>query len=245
MTTIVSAFISDVNDRPDRNINKYYEFGKLLLKSTTPKIIFLDNEMYNIVQNDKAYNIENTFLINYKKTESYLYNFIDNITSFNVNTTYPLKDTIDYMCLICNKTEFVKKAIEIDPFNSKNYVWIDFGIKHVYNCENENIFIDKLNEINYKNYNNVRIASIWDFNKQYNVNIYKDICWYFSGGVFGGNKEKLLLFAELMKQKCIKIIQQSNTIMWEVNIWYLIYCENPSLFDPYYGNHNKTIVDNY
>ena len=73
MTTIVSAFISNVNDRTDRNIDKYYEFGKLLLKSTTPKIIFLDNEMYNIVQNDKAYNIENTFLINYEKAECYLY----------------------------------------------------------------------------------------------------------------------------------------------------------------------------
>jgi hypothetical protein len=76
-------------------------------------------------------------------------------------------------------------------------------------------------------------------------NIYKDIKWYFAGGVFGGNKEKLLIFADLMKQKCLQIISQEKTIMWEVNIWYLIYLENNELFYPYHCDHNDTILKNY
>ena len=32
MTTIVSAFISNINSRKDMDINKYYQNGKLLLK---------------------------------------------------------------------------------------------------------------------------------------------------------------------------------------------------------------------
>ena len=48
-----------------------------------------------------------------------------------------------------------------------------------------------------------------------------------------------------MKEKCIKIIKSRNSIMWEVNIWYLIYLENKELFQPYLCDHNNTIIDNY
>ena len=48
-----------------------------------------------------------------------------------------------------------------------------------------------------------------------------------------------------MKTKYIEIITTKNTIMWEVNIWYLIYKENNDLFDLYLSNHDDSIIDNY
>lgn len=66
MTTIVSAFISNVNFREDRNLETYYNLGKLLLKSTTTKIIFLDELMYNIIK-DTDYNKDNTHIIKFNK----------------------------------------------------------------------------------------------------------------------------------------------------------------------------------
>ena len=36
-----------------------------------------------------------------------------------------------------------------------------------------------------------------------------------------------------------------NTIMWEVNVWYLIYNENKLLFDIYDCDHTDSIIDNY
>ena len=48
-----------------------------------------------------------------------------------------------------------------------------------------------------------------------------------------------------MKEKCIKIIEEKNTIIWEVNIWYLIYLDNKDLFDCYLCNHDETIINNY
>jgi hypothetical protein len=82
-------------------------------------------------------------------------------------------------------------------------------------------------------------------NNIYNIDIYKQINWYFAGGVFGGNKQKLIEFAEKMKNNCIDIITTKNTIIWEVNIWYLIYKNNSSMFDPYYCNHDSSIIDKY
>ena len=79
----------------------------------------------------------------------------------------------------------------------------------------------------------------------YNINIYKNVAWYFAGSVFGGNKDKLLLFAEKMKTQCMKIITEHQTLMWEVNIWYLIFKENKELFDCYQCDHNDSIIANY
>ena len=42
-----------------------------------------------------------------------------------------------------------------------------------------------------------------------------------------------------------KIIQEKKHIMWEVNIWYLIYREFPEIFDFYLCDHNISILKNY
>jgi len=69
--------------------------------------------------------------------------------------------------------------------------------------------------------------------------------WLFLGGIFGGSSKKLVEFADLTKRKCIETIKKENTIMWEVNIWYLIYLEHPELFDTYISDHNKTMLIEY
>ena len=69
--------------------------------------------------------------------------------------------------------------------------------------------------------------------------------WYFVGGIFGGNINSLIKFADLMKSKCIDIITSKNTLMWEVNVWYLIYKENKVLFNTYGCCIDKKMIDNY
>ena len=243
MNTIVSAFVSNINNRDDITLKRYYELGKLLLKSTVPKIIFVDETMFNLI-NLLDYDISNTNIVKIKKINIYLYKYINSLSQFNLNTDNPNKDTIEYIITQCNKTEWVKSAIELNTFNTNNFIWVDFGIRYIFNCSDKE-FIEKIDELKYKVYKNVRIGNIWNLQNNYNINIYKDIAWYFAGGIFGGNKESLLHFSNKIKEKCIDIILTKNTLMWEVNIWYLIYIENKEIFDNYSCNHNNSIIDNY
>jgi len=48
-----------------------------------------------------------------------------------------------------------------------------------------------------------------------------------------------------MKNKCLYIIEQYNTLIWEVNIWYLVYLDDRELFNPYHCDHNSSMIDNY
>lgn len=242
MITIVSSFYSNVNNRFDRNFDNYMNYGVSLLRANINKVIFTDNEMYEKIC---EYENDNTKIILTKQEDIYLYEYINNLDNFKLNTTYPSKDTIDYMFIMCNKTEAIKKAIEINYFNTCDFIWVDFGIKHIFKNNTNEEFIKIIEKLNDKIYDKIRIASIWNPNLLYNVDIYKDITWYFAGGVFGGNKDFLIEFASKTKEKCIQIIKEKKTIMWEVNIWYLVYLENKHLFELYISSHDNTIIQNY
>ena len=243
MTTLVTGFLTNVNQKVDCNMDNFINLGMLLLKAKIPKIVFVDEEMYKII---KTHENEYTRIVLIKKTDYELYQYMNNdvLTNFSLNTDNPAKDTIEFMFTMCNKTEWIRQAIDLNYFNTVQFVWVDFGIRHVFRCDDEK-YITILESLNDKKYENIRIGTIWDLQLMYNFNICKDITLYFAGGVFGGNKENLLHFANLMKEKSLHIISHEKTIMWEVNIWYLIYLENNNLFQTYHCGHDDTIILNY
>jgi len=242
-TTIVSGFLTNVNQKHDCNMEKFVDLGLLLLKAKTPKIIFVDEGMFEHI---KTYDNEFTKIILIDKKDYELYQYMNNdvLTNFSLNTDNPAKDTIEFMFTMCNKTEWIRQAIELNHFNTEQFVWVDFGIRHVFRCDDDS-YMNILESLYNKNYDNIRIGTIWDLETQYNFNIWKDISWYFAGGVFGGNKDNLLHFANLTKEKCLQVIHQEKTIMWEVNIWYFVYLENKHLFNTYHCGHDDTIITNY
>jgi hypothetical protein len=249
--TIVSSFVANANLRPDRTINDYINCGKRLLDAPINKIIFFDEELIELLP-EYCFN-EKTKIVPIKKTDFYLYNHAEKITNFGLNSTFPEKDTLEYMFTMCHKTEYIKNAIELNPFQTSQFIWIDFGINHVFksNSSADENFSNIISKLNNKIYENVRIASIWhpsiydeNFHGSYDY-VYKNIMWFFAGGVFGGEKTALLKFAELTKNMCLKVIEEKQTIMWEVNIWFLIFLENKDLFSLYSCDHNSSILENY
>jgi hypothetical protein len=238
MATIISALLTNINS--NRNIETYINYGKKLCNININKVIFIEEHIYNTYFIDDIYPLT-TFIFT-SKEQLYLYQYKhDDLINFNkLCTDNPSKDTIEYMYVQCSKTEWVKEAIEKNPYNSEQFIWVDFGIYHMIN--NEELFNKLIYDLCNKSYENIRIASGTYFNIE---NVYTNIQWLFLGSIFGGHKDKLLEFADLMKQKCIDIITDKKTIMWEINIWGLIYLEKSELFDRYNANHNESILRCY
>lgn len=231
-TVLVSAFIY-LKQFSFKSLELYITNGKKLISQPVKKVIFMDSNLINYF--DKEYELTTIIPINFN--DLYLSKYKN--VKINVSSTNPSKDTLDYFIIICNKTEWMREAIELFPDNSQ-FMWVDFGIFYIFNDQ-----IPNFTKIN--NYPNVRIASIWNVYNQYiDLDITKHIHWYFCGGVFGGDKKSLIKFADLVKEKCIKIIKNSNLLMWEANIWYLVWLENKNLFDPYYVNtHGIDMINKY
>lgn len=242
-TTIVSAFIENTNERKSEF---YLERGKKLLELPYKKIIFIEK---NNIDYFKDYKNDNTLFVEYSKDDlTSIYDIPkDIILPKNRNKE---KDTLMYLLVMNNKSEWIRKAIELKFYNTPNYIWIDFGITHV--LKN---YIDKFEQVVgtciTKKYDKIRIGAINNLNLKspYGLNLESDDkynypLWFFAGGVVGGHKDHLLLFADLCKNKLKQLIN-SNRITWEVNVWYFVYLENKELFDPYYCEHDIRLLNNY
>jgi hypothetical protein len=134
MNTIVSAFVSSVNNRYNDSITRYYNYGKLLLQSTVPKIIFVDEIMFDLIQ-EGDYDKKNNVIVKINKKQSYLYNYAEHLTTFQLNSTDYSKDTIEFMFTMCNKTEWIKQMKEL-----YNCDFIDYNLLNITEKKSFDVF---------------------------------------------------------------------------------------------------------
>ena len=128
-TTIVSAFVANVNN--NRDLNYYIKYGLKMMLTPIHKIIFIDAtiiiELQHLIPDEYTQYLH---LVPTTFEDCYLSEYIPQITNFNICGN-PEKDTLKYMIIMNNKLDFVKKAIEINIFNSSQFIWVDFGIIHI------------------------------------------------------------------------------------------------------------------
>ena len=104
----------------------------------------------------------------------------------------------------------------------------------------------KISRLQYLEYpHHVRIGAIWNPDFDYELDLYKDVCWCFAGSIFGGNIHSLIEFADLTKKECIEIMEERKSLMWEINVWKLIYNQDRWKFLYYFCSHDTSILDEY
>jgi hypothetical protein len=243
--TLVSAFLTNINSH--RSVEKYIEYGEKLMNIRLPKVIFIEKYIYDLYYT--KYNSDDlTKFVFITKEDLFLQKFRNKINVFHkyINSK---KDTLEYIMVQCNKTDWVKQAIELNYYDTSQYAWLDFGIYHMYGDTKKDKFIEHVEKMNNSSYKCVRAANAREWMQWtdylYIYKIFEEITWVFSGSVFGGDCNSLLKFDTLMKEKCELIINIMQTITWEVNIWLILYSQNKELFDLYKGDHDDTILENY
>lgn len=241
-TTIVTAIVSDANSH--RGIETYVVLGTKLLLQPIPTVCFIEKDVYFEHFHHKAKHFPQTIFRLFEKTDNYIYVRKEELSSFNPITDNPGKDTREYMCIQCHKTEWVKMAIEMNPFHTEQFIWVDFGIFHMISSEDK--FALHLQTMANKRYQGVRMASCWDLsNESKECTLMQKVHWYFAGSIFGGDKGNLLSFAALMKTAVNQMITEKKSLTWEINVWYMLYKNHKTLFLPYFSRHDCTILDNY
>ena len=263
--TLVSGYINiesiecPVNNQDnlqqrDQTFPIYCERGQKLINIPIKKIIFIDARYI-----DQFRGNEFTRLIPITLEEMEIYPYYLQILSENIAilSPNPKKDTALFHIIQIAKTEFVKKAIELDSpdiFESKTtentensiYAWIDFGISKIFkddSCEFETAIMNIPQTLDNIKPNTIKIPGCWKPNPNDTQNDFSRINWYFSGGFFIGYRDILLEFEKLVKKELESILENEKYLIFEVNIWFRIWRNGfGNSLDWYYGNHDEGLV---
>lgn len=299
---IVTGFVGGINQRGDRDLAKYISFGLELMAVETPMTVFIERAVFDVYVAPKLSvplkrsgsflykicggvldGVQRTYyyviyghvqFVFFEKPDLFLWPYKPLAHAFSLNTGNPNKDTLEYMMVQCQKSEWLAISLAFSQhmsdtsttsttfqnddfrptaFFAKEHVWIDFGAFHMFKGKSDQFQIElhkMRNRVNrrllqYGESTKVLFASCWDPNNSYGGDIYKDINWSFAGSVFGGGGEALCKFAHLTREKCFQILRERNTIMWEINVWLLVYRDHPELFSFYPSDHSEIIFLHY
>jgi hypothetical protein len=208
----------------------------------------------------------------FEKEDLFLWPYQKLASKFGVNTGNPGKDTLGYMMVQCQKVEWVSIALSFatesfatESFATESssasfmlrpddeYVWIDFGAFHMFRGS-----VDGFQLALYQLRNRIekrvlregcskviRMAGCWEPYRHSGGDIYRDINWTFAGSVFGGGAAAIREFGLRMREKCLMVLRERNSIMWEINVWVLIFLDVPALFSWYKSDHSPVLFDGY
>jgi len=153
------------------------------------------------------------------------------------------KDIPEYMMLINSKCEFMKDAIEKNPWNSTHFAWIDFSISYV--------FHDKMKTIEYLRILSDRhfepdfllIPGCWDKIAPNDISqIVNSVYWRFCGGFLLGDKKSVKDFCDLYERHFAEFIKTTKKLVWEVNFWAWLEANKGWTPRWYKADHNDCII---
>ena len=238
MITYVTAFL-DLNDDcvKDRSVETCFQQFEPLRNLGINVVVFLSKK-FKTEANTNTKHIHYEF-IDVDELETYKETYaIDNLRM--PYTPAPNKDTKNFMILMNAKIEFVKKAIDLNPFQTTHFAWIDFSITYVFRSMDATL--KRLKEDSIKDWQSCLVfPGCWEKGIGYS-NICNTIHWRFCGGFFMGDAESLTTFSQMYRSNYSMILRDKQTMLWEVNIWAILeqeYGWNPNWFK---GDHNDTIV---
>jgi hypothetical protein len=227
-----------------KNKNTYFDLAnEFILKLPYPLIIYTDEHellSYIIEKRQKYLNLTKIIFIPFETTYYYQYmnQLYDNKQKFQILNENIHKDTVPYMILNYNKFFFIERTIELNPFLSTHFVWIDFGINHVAkNTEEIHNWItnipDKIKQICINPY-----LETQNYKQFFNI-----IYHHTAGGLFSGSSGNLLLYSLYFRQKVQQILND-DWYQIDETIMTIIQREHPELFTFYYGDY-EGIISNY
>jgi hypothetical protein len=249
--TIVTMFY-DIREKENynyksefnHNINRYIEFAKeFIFKLPYNLIIFTDDEKISkIITDERIDNLNKTYILKKPFENTYYFKHLEKLkelqTKFIIKNGYIEHETPMYIILNNNKFNFMELAIELNPFKSSHFVWMDFGINHVAkNTELIHEWItnvpDKIKQLCINPYTETNSP------KEHFQYIYHNM----AGGLFSGSSQNLLKYCNLFKQKTEEIY---NNDWYQIDeaVMTMVQRENPDLFDLFYGDY-QGIISNY
>lgn len=249
MTTFVTAIFQlqySITNDPRKTVENRLKYFEWLIQCGIKISVFCCPyyEPYLRILTSKYDNIKLIEVMELKDTHAY--KICNEYEKINGSIPLPFvrdknKDDHQYMILMNSKIEFVKKAIDVNVWNSNYFCWIDFSIKYM--IIDENLFKSRIQKLS--NYEmplihpmNIMIPGVET--KKEMVYIYP--IWRYCGSVFYGHKDDLIRFYNIQCKHFKEFIETNKLLSWEITIW--AWYESIGVLNTLWhrGEHDDTII---
>jgi|688.fasta_scaffold418332_2 hypothetical protein len=232
--TIVSAFFNFKKNK--YNSNDIYKFwGSNLFPNLNKNlVVFTDEDCYDFICSLRIDNLkEKTRIIKIKIEDFYMYKYIDYLKKDLERDHEKSYHNIELYMIWNEKMSFIKKAIELNFFNSSYYAWCDFG--YVRNPNYNDLYMQ-----NFPNVENLIENKIYMLNIDYNFTIndfldpfnknYRYISNIIGAGFIIGKKELLINMIDIYYNKIMThYIDNDMFIGKDQTLFVSLYLSNPNL----------------
>ena len=249
IVTFVTAFLN-IYETPFLNKDIEWRFRHFIKIAETgiPISAFISPDCLTVMEEtmQKYPNVKVVEYIDLKDT--WTYNVCTSVENLELpNTRNEMKDTKEYIILMNCKTEFLKKAIDANLWQTDHYAWIDFNLFHVLkeNPKEEAYAKDILIKLNQRRLRKpiYTMPGCWDKPHVIDEYLINDVCWRWCGGFFIGDKVSILEFHRLHELYLAEFLEKTKKLVWEVNFWAWLEKTYDSCILQYKADHNISILE--
>ena len=197
-------------------------------------LVFCEFELYEAVHNELG-ELASVVIMDISQTQ--VSQALAGVTKLPPHRN-PAKDTKAYMTLMCNKSEFLRKARELSPC-SQLFVWIDGGITKILTEDASNVLTSMVERVHAGGCaTRILMPGCWPKGAS---SYFQAINWRFCGGFAIVPNQLVDTFADAVVRGCEKLARETDCAVWEVNVWAMIEDELPITW--YKGDHDASIFD--
>ena len=196
-TTIVTGYFQLNKSKAPHE--KYREWMSNMLCIQNPMVIFCDAQTYHTIVELREKNMDKTKIIITSFSEFYCYKYLKQFTEhLLLDSEVNRGHSIELYMIWSEKSNFLKRAIELNPFDSDFFLWTDIGC---FRKPNVNFLqwpsVEKVNALPR---DKVLLLDVYPFTQQ-ELNVYdiKDLPSFqftnrIGAPIFGGFRDTLLIW---------------------------------------------------
>lgn len=258
----IQRFKYESNPNALKTIDDYYKCFKISLKLNCPMIIYTEEKTKQFIIDNRPKEYDTKIIIQ-KLDEIPYYKYREKMLEIINNEQYKTKiknpnriecNLPEYCIIQYSKFEWLKNSIEINPFNSNIFFWMDAGCSRFF--LNVNILNKYPGPETSKLFKQITSTSsdngffiiqgresIGQLFKYYDENDVSELKWdsinLLIGTMFGGTKTRIIKIADFIKDIFEKDMLDLNCVNNEQIALAILYRRKPNLFNVFESKNQK------
>ena len=222
----------------------YFDSAKLLFEKPFPMVIFTEPRFESIIKRARPPHLHSVTRFIFRDYEELAYynlfkKYSENHNLNRIQNVTQEKMTALYKFIVNQKVHFVKDVVEMNPFNTTKFAWMDMRLHCVYDMSIEET-TQVMSEIPANRVKLMQMTTTEPSDIYGRHDFYSWTRGKCAAGFFGGSREPLLQFCQICKEEFLQAVHEEMAPTDEMIYSYVI-AHHRDLFEPYVGEYGDCL----